>query len=244
MEVYATEEQQLEAIKNWFKKNGNAVLWAITIVLLIIAALRYWFHHQTVLRDQASDHYLSLMTALDQKDETTLKSQADTLITRFAKSPYATFASFALTQNAVNQNELDEASKQLQWVMDHGERDFQALARIRLMRLWVAQNKLDEALALYDQKKAGAFLTIMDELKGDILANKQDFVGARKAYEQAVIDAPEEGMYGPLLKMKLEDLGGDLHALNEEKTNENKTNKEKINKEKTEDKAKKNEAKK
>ncbi|HRE31439.1 MAG TPA: tetratricopeptide repeat protein, partial [Candidatus Berkiella sp.] len=85
--------------------------------------------------------------------------------------------------------------------------DFQALARARLMRLLIAENKADEALAIFDEQKARAFLPLMAEMKGDILLKKNDVKGAIDAYQLALKSAKEEGMVGPLLKVKLEELG-------------------------------------
>lgn len=233
MEVYATEEQQLEAIKKWFSKYGNTILWSITLILAVIAGARYWMHHQTVLQNEASEYYAAMMKAVEQKDEATVKNKAQTLLTQFPKSSYATFAAFTLAAEEIKQNNLAGAQQNLEWVTQHSKQDyFKTLARIRLMKLWIAENKLEEALGLYEDKKGSGFATIMEELKGDILVKQKKWQLARESYEKAMAMAPEEGMYGPLLKMKLEDLGSDPHLieaklaqakLSETKTEEAKT---------------------
>lgn len=207
MEAYATEEQQLEAIKNWFKKYGSTLSWAILIALAIGSAFTYWRHHQEVLKEQASDHYIVLIDGLTEKDETTVKSKADVLLTNYSNSPYATLAAFALAFEAVGKADLTTAERHLEWIIKYSKQpDFQAIARIRLIRLLIAQKKFDEGMALLDEKATG-FLSLMYELKGDILLEKKDLLGAKKAYETALGAAPEEGMHGPLLKMKLEEFG-------------------------------------
>lgn len=214
MEAYVTEEQQLEAIKNWFKKYGNSLLWVITFVLLTISGVRYWFHHQNVINMQASDLYFTMLTGFEQHDASTMKTQGELLTKQYPKSPYASFATFLLAKEAISENKLDEAQTYLQWVIDNSrDSDLSALARIRLIKLLYSQNKLEEAKALVNEKKADGFLTLMAELNGDILVKQKDLKGAAKAYEQALVSAPEEGMHGPLLKMKLEDLGIDPQTL-------------------------------
>jgi predicted negative regulator of RcsB-dependent stress response len=47
----------------------------------------------------------------------------------------------------------------------------------------------------------------MAELKGDILVKQNKIEDAKKAYEKAYQAAPEMGLHGPTLKMKMEDLG-------------------------------------
>lgn len=220
MEVYATEEQQVEAIKGWFKKHGNKLLWAIIMLMLAISAVRYWHHHQGVLKEEAADHYLALMTALEQKDEATVNNKAQSLMKDYPHSSYATFAAFALTDEALKNNELAKAQENLEWVLQqNGASDLQSLARIRLMRVLIAQDKLEEALALCDEKQANGFIPLLVELKGDILFKQGKIKEARTSYQQAVTAAPEQGMYGPLLKMKLEDLGDSLEPATDKEAN-------------------------
>ncbi|MBI2792122.1 MAG: tetratricopeptide repeat protein [Gammaproteobacteria bacterium] len=218
MDVYATEEQQVEAIKKWFNKYGGHISWTIIIVSLIASGVMYWRHHQEVVREQASEQYMALLDALDKKDNDTINSKADIILNQYAGSPYAQLAELVLAYEAVEKKEYDKSEKQLDWVVHQGKiDDFQIIAKLRLMRLLIAQDKLDEAMKLYDEKNADGFLTLMAELKGDILLKKKDIEGAKKAYLLAYSSAPEEGMHGPLLKMKMEELGIDIDMNAKEK---------------------------
>jgi len=207
MDAYATDEQQWEAIKAWFKKYGNRLSWVLIIVLSVILAIQYWYYHQSVVRQEASDLYMALLVGIEQQDPPTVKSKALLLKEQYATSPYAAFSALFLARQAIEANDLAQAEKELAWAMENGTDSLQPLARLRLIRLKIAENKLDEALSLYEESKAGGFLTLMAELKGDILMQKKDLAGAQKAYEKALESAPEEGMHGPLLKMKIESKG-------------------------------------
>lgn len=225
MEYYETEEQQWEAIKRWFKRHGNRITWALIIVLSIFVAGRYWFHHQEVERERAADQYLAfLITLTDKAAKTTqegnevapLFQKGDLLIKDFPESPYATLVAFALAREAVLDQQWDKADHYLRWTMQNGKsKAFKALGRVRLMRLLFSQNKGDEALKLYDENKAEGFLTEMAEIKGDILLKQADMAGAVTAYKKAYLSAPE-GAVGPLLKMKMENVGIDLNTLKRE----------------------------
>ncbi|MBS0286172.1 MAG: tetratricopeptide repeat protein [Proteobacteria bacterium] len=208
MEVYVTEEQQVEAIKKWFNKYGNMLSWVVIVVSLTASGIMYWRHHQQVLEDAASDQYLALLEGVEKKDKATIDSKAQVLLAEYASSPYASLASFVLANESVDENKFDIAEKHLQWVMSHSKQaNFQAIATIRLMRLLISQNKLDEALKLYNDKNMGPYLTLIAELKGDILVKQKKLDAAKTAYELALNAAPEEGMHGPLLKMKMQELG-------------------------------------
>jgi len=158
-----------------------------------------------------------LLEGLEKKDEGTVKSNAEVLVNQYSSSPYAALAGFVLANEAVDENELNKAEQHLQWVIDNSKQEnFQAIAKVRLMRLLIAENKLDEALKLYNQKSANGVLTLLAELKGDVLLKQKDIAGAKEAYQLAYTSAPEEGMHGPLLKMKMEELGIEPKATDKE----------------------------
>lgn len=219
MEAYATEEQQLDALKQWFKKHGNKITWALIAIFSVIAAVRYFYHHKSVVGEQASENYVSLMMAFEQNDQTTLKSKAELLIKDYPQSPYASLAALVVAHQAVKDKDMKNAQEGYEWVINNGKQaDFQALARARLMRLLIAENKPDEALKLFDEKKARGYLPLIAEMKGDILLKKNDQQGAISAYKLALESAKEEGMVGPLLKMKLEELGVAVESNKAEKS--------------------------
>lgn len=208
MEAYVTEEQQVEAIKKWFNKYSDILSWIIFAILAIALAVKYWWHHQEVVAKQASELYETMLLGVEQKEEATIKNQAETLIKEDPRSTYATFAAYTLASQAVDQQNNELAAEQLQWAMEHAKQaDFSSLARVRLMRLLISQDKLPEALALYDEKKGNAYAPIMEELKGDILLKQNDREGAKVAYQKAYELAPKEEMVGIFLKLKLEELG-------------------------------------
>jgi len=212
MEAYTTEEQQWEAIKKWFKKYGNRLSWVLVIILAFIAGTNYWLHHKEVVRERASDSYMDLLESVGKGDETSVTNKAKALLDEYRQTPYATYAAFILANEAAKTNDINETKKHLIWIMKHGKsKEFQAIARVRLMRLLLDQEItpeiLKEADSLYDEKAASGFLTLLAELKGDILLMQKDVAGARTYYEKAYKAAPEEGMHSLLLKMKMEALG-------------------------------------
>lgn len=208
MEVYATEEQQVEAIKQWFKKYGNLLSWILIIGLGLYSAIQYWQHHQKVVKTKASDEYGALLQAIEAKDNTTVEHTANLLVKDYESSVYAIFANFFLVDDYVKNKYWEQAENKLKWIIEHASQpQLVALAQWRLMKAYAAQGKESEAIAVYDQRKSDTYVSLMAELKGDILLKKGDKAQAMKAYEFAYSAAPEEGMHGPLLKMKMDELG-------------------------------------
>ena len=57
VDVYRTEEEQVEALKRWFRDNGRSLVTAILIALILVFGFRYWQDSQLRQREAASAQY-------------------------------------------------------------------------------------------------------------------------------------------------------------------------------------------
>ena len=57
MATYETEEEQLEALKKWWKENGRSILLGLLLGVLIIAGWRGWQAYQANRAESASTLY-------------------------------------------------------------------------------------------------------------------------------------------------------------------------------------------
>ncbi len=80
------------------------------------------------------------------------------------------------------------------------------VARLRLARVQVAQNKLDDALATLNGVKAGAFEARFHDARGDVLFAKGDKAGALKEYEAARAGTDNRSVDPQTLQLKINDL--------------------------------------
>ena len=67
MELYDSEEQQVEAIKDWWKENGKAVIFGAVIGLGGLFGWRYYQDSVVEAREAASESYTTVISALDAK---------------------------------------------------------------------------------------------------------------------------------------------------------------------------------
>jgi predicted negative regulator of RcsB-dependent stress response len=82
-----------------------------------------------------------------------------------------------------------------------------AIAWLRLTRVQAAQNKLDVALATLKNVQDPAFSASADELRGDILIQKNDVASAKAAYASAWSALVKRQQSRQLLKVKMNALG-------------------------------------
>lgn len=209
-----TEEEQVEALKKWFAENGISLVLGIVLALGGVFGYRAWENSIRETGEAASGIYEDLIAAVgfipgDNSSEqmtATAVTLAEQLKTDYSDSSYALFAALAMAKIAVESGNLDKAAAELHWALDSGAQgSFEILARTRLSRVLLAQEKYEEALAVLDvQLDLAAHRSSWEEARGDVYFSMDRLDDAREAYQLAVQSIGQEER--PYLNMKLEDL--------------------------------------
>ncbi|AZT83712.1 hypothetical protein EHN06_09250 [Marinobacter sp. NP-4(2019)] len=208
-----TEEEQIQAIKDWWKKNGSSLLIGIGAALAIVFGWQAWQNHQTQQRTEAANQFANLLNAYsDQSDEQrgeTVAFVASTLQEEFSDSAYAIYGMLILArQQLLEDGDTDAAIASLEWASENVEEGsgLSFIIRSRLARAQFAAKEYDKALSTLEGAGDNeSFAAIYSELKGDILLAKGDREGAREAY-LAAREQSRQGRSG-VLDLKLSDLG-------------------------------------
>ncbi len=208
MEVYTTEQEQIDAIKKWWKENGKAVVIGAILGFGSLIGWQQWQANAKAKAEGGSLEFTVLMTDLQQGNYQGVKDRGARVLNDFQNTPYAVMTALALAKVYVDEGDLASAKSYLQRVMDQTDMpEYQQVARLRMGRLLLAEEQPQQALALLSGVDVAGFEAIYDELRGDIqvaLGNRDE---ARQAYERALA-AMTEGLDPSALKMKLDDLGG------------------------------------
>ena len=206
MTTHYDDEEQVENLKRWWKENWLALAIGLGLGLGGIFGWEQWKHFQTGKSEQASQIFEDMKKARLAGKGEEFKAASDKLVKDFPASPYATDAALLAAGKAVEDAKLDEALKQLQWVVANSkDAGMQKLARLRAARVLWAQQKSDDALKQLDGD-AGEYAPLYDELRGDIKLAKGDRDGARQAYEKALKAQADKPGTTELLQRKLDDL--------------------------------------
>jgi predicted negative regulator of RcsB-dependent stress response len=188
MDANLTDEEKLELLKKWWKENGGSIITGVVLGLALLFGGKAWFAYQERQAATASNIYAVMMVALDNGNAAVVTQRAGILMTDFSSTPYASLAGLALAKLKLDEGELVAAHAHLRWVLDNaGSEVLRETARLRLIRVLIAEQDLDGAEALIAQaNKAGAFEALYAEIDGDIYTARGDFINASKAYEQAL----------------------------------------------------------
>lgn len=216
MDPNVTEEQQIEAFKKWWKENASSIITGLLLGLAVLFGTRAWFAYEERKAENASNVYATMMAALNNGEGTVVVQKAGILITDFSSTPYAPLAALAVARVKLDQDELEAAHAQLLWAMDNAKSDvIRDTARLRLVRVMIAEGKLEEAEAMINQASAtDAFEPLYRELRGDIHLARGDRASAHAEYELALAAMKRELPERVLVQLKYDntamlDNGGD-----------------------------------
>lgn len=207
MSTYLTEEQQIEQLKEWWKKNGNFSISVLFLALALSLGLHFWFKHSEVKLERGSAHYEEMLGALVNGDEATTMKEANLLKDDYSHTPYAALASLIFARNDVYQEKYSRAENELTWVMNNGNTNsLREIARLRLARIEIQLNKPQDALKALDKVNDSNYLPMIDEVRGDSYLALSETTKARDSYQKAADLLPNYAIARPLLIMKLNDL--------------------------------------
>ncbi len=206
MEIYQTEEEQVDAIKAWWDQNGKSIIVGLVIVLGSVFGWNKWSEHQQALSESASSRYQMMVTQMD-SDIDGAVAMGRSLKQEFKESHYSVLAAMMIAKIEVGRNQLEMAEAELSWAAEQSSNPiFVDLANSRRARVILAQGRSDDAIAMLSKVSNQSFSGVVAEIKGDAYISQGERDKARSAYQQALVgyaDMPEKRSQ---IQTKLDDL--------------------------------------
>jgi predicted negative regulator of RcsB-dependent stress response len=209
LDIYQTEDEQVEALKKWWKENGKSAIFGVVLGILAIFGWREWKDYQFERAAAASQLYQQMIISSRENNSDLLAKKAKEITLDYEGTAYAVFARLALAKIAVTKADLPEAVSHLQWALDNNSQNNLAhVITLRLARVLIAQEKLSEAKTLLGGKvERGEFVVDYLELEADILRLEGNTDAARDTYQKALDIARVSSQDATLIELKLDDLG-------------------------------------
>ncbi|MEM1404089.1 MAG: tetratricopeptide repeat protein [Pseudomonadota bacterium] len=208
MDSYRTEDEQVEALKRWWKENGQSTVIGIVLALGLGFGWQAWQRNEQVTAENASTLYQQMLQALATQDERGAdagRALALQLKDEYRGTAYAQFASLHLARLAVLEGQEPEAEKELRWVLSMADAgsELHQVAQLRLARVLAAQGQADSALALLENAETD-FVASYAMARGDILLGDGREDDALAAYESAVASLDADSPIPQTLQDKLQ----------------------------------------
>ena len=207
MDENLTEQQQVEQLKEWWKNNWTSIVFGAVIGLGALGGWKFWQQHKEATAVAASDAYEAAVKLSEDESKTSeFVSATEALVKNHDGTIYAQFGQLYLAKEAVEASDLEKAASYLVAVKSKPMHDaIKHIANVRLARIRLAQQKLDEALTLATATKeeAGAYFAAYSVVKGDVLLAQGKTAEANAAFAEAK-SAGELMANHPELNLKLD----------------------------------------
>jgi len=204
VDVYQTEEQQVEAIKGFWKENWVAVIGGLA--LGFSGFIGYNVYQDTQLANEVatSDAYQTIMESAN-KDGDLFSTSGNKFIAENKDSSYASLTALALAKTAATHQDWPQVAKHLNTAIENTKNQgVKAIASIRLARVQIQLEQYKESLATLSVTLPESFKSAIEEARGDAYFKQGKAELARNAY-QVALDVEGQENNGAL-KMKLNDL--------------------------------------
>jgi predicted negative regulator of RcsB-dependent stress response len=212
VDEYLNEKEQWERVLQWVREQGPWVLVAVAVVMTGYYGWNYWRGRVEQRYVSASSRYEAILQSYRRRNgngepdvDAGLKL-TDQFIKDYPSTAYAEQANLYAAAALVERHSLDQAATRLAQVMKSTkDPELALIARLRLSRVQLAQNKPDDALKTLNAVDPGAFAARYAQVRGDVLMSKGDREGALKEYRSARNGAADTLDTG-LLDLKIEEL--------------------------------------
>ncbi len=202
MSEYQTEEEQVEAIKRWWKENGTSVIAGLVIGLGGVFGWQAWGSYKDRIGAEAAIAFNQMVAAVDRGDKSSAVKQAELMRSDYDNS-YGIFAAMAEARVKLDEGDVSTAITRLEWASQNADNPaLKQLVQLNLARLLMNQGELDSAEKLVASEQGG-FAGEFAVIRGDIAFARGDRAAAAAAYAQAMaLEVSDRN----LLQMKLDDL--------------------------------------
>ena len=202
------EQEQLDALKAFWNKQGNLITWTLVLVLGAFAAWNGW---QWFQRDQATKAG-AMFDELDRAVRAGDAERAGLVFTdlkaRYPGTAFAQQGGLLAARVQFDKGQADAARASLAWVGEHAvEDEMRTVARLRLAALQAEAKQYDEALKTLAAAKAPGFEGLVEDRRGDVLLAQGKAAEARTAYQAAYKAMGERVDYRRLIEAKMIALG-------------------------------------
>jgi predicted negative regulator of RcsB-dependent stress response len=202
------EQEQLDQLRVFWKRYGNALTWLLVAVLGAYAAWNGWNWWQRNQAAQASAMFDQLDAAAQAGDADQAARVFADMKDRYPGTAFTEQGGLLAAKVQLAKGQADAAVATLAWVAANAtEVEYRTIARLRAAGVLLDQKKYPQALAQLDAASAPDFAALVDDRRGDILLAEGKKDDAKAAYLRAWQAMPRTTDYRRLIEAKLTALG-------------------------------------
>lgn len=209
------EQEQLDQIKHFWAKYGNAISAVLIVVFGSFAAWNGWQYWQNRQASQAAVLFDEVERAANTNEVDRMQRVLSDMQASYGGTVLAAQASLLAAKVHTELNQTEPARAALNWVVKsaNGDEALQAIARLRLSALDMQDQAWEAALVQLAAPAPIAFAGLVADRRGDVFSAQGKTDEARQAYESAYRAFAPTDAYRTLIAAKLATLGVDAEQL-------------------------------
>ncbi len=202
------EQEQLDALKSFWKQYGNLVTWVLILVLGAYAGWNAWQYWQREQGLKAGAMYEELDVAATAGDAERAGRIFNDMKSQFPGAAFSLHGGLLAAKVQSDKGQADAAKASLAWVAEQAkDEELKTMARLRLSALQAEAKQFDEALKTLAAATAPGFEGLVADRRGDVLVLQGKKDEARAAYQAAYKAMGDKSDYRRLVEAKLMALG-------------------------------------
>jgi len=188
-----SEKEQIDQMRSWWSEYGGYVIVGVAAGALLLFGINYYQSSKLAAQLEASSLYESLTNHVVDGDFDDAEAAADQLGTTFANTIYAAQAKLAMARLYMDKNRDQDAADVLRELLATGNDQLHHIARLRLARVLLYQDKPQEVVDLLEAEENSAFAASFSEALGDAYHALGRIADAQAAYQQVLLDPLSQG---------------------------------------------------
>lgn len=207
------EQEQLDQLKHFWKKWGDAITWTLIVVFGAVAAWNGYQYWQRREASRAAILYATVQQAAQAGDVAMVARSFSDIRKDYGGTTYAQQAGFLAAKVFEEKGKPDDARQALAWVADKtSDKGYSAIARLRLAALLMQSKSYDEARKQLGGSFPDAFAPLVADRLGDIDLLQDKKADAVAEYLSAYNGLAADRPYRRIVEVKLASLGADPQA--------------------------------
>ncbi len=194
MDDLLSEKEQIEQMRSWWSEYGGYVIVGIAAGALLLFGVNYYKSSKLKEQLEASALYESLTSYVVDGNLEQAEVVADQLGTTFANTTYSAQAKLAIARLYMDNNRDQDATDALNRLLNGAaSEELKQVARLRLARILLYQDKPQEVVDLLEGQDTPAFAAVYGEALGDAYHALGRIADAQAAYQAVLLDPLSQG---------------------------------------------------
>ena len=200
MDDLLSEKEQIDQFRAWWSEYGMYIIGGIVIGAGILFGINHYQKTTLEAQQAASTAFESLVVQVGSGDLDAAEATAIEIASLYPDTTYVGQSGLVMARLYMDKNRDQDAADALMAVIE-GDADVELkhVARLRLARIYLYQDKAQEVVDLLATETVEAFASAYGEVLGDAYTALERFREAEDAYHKVLMDPLSQGTVDPQL---------------------------------------------